>query len=726
MKGAVIVLVIVSFVAAVNSTILKERIYHDINSDNIRSCFRRLNGTNIIGCTSSIKGDTGVLMYLASLEDVNNIKDKTFAPYTLLVNPEIFTGELMSRLADIADGKHIAGIIVPGVTEPGSRWFGLQPPQGYSDDSKCPGEVKDCSDTSPWNPVGSGNMWEHFDFPIFYIRDSETSESLYSCWAEHNNLTAGLAWPLCSVQMGANMHAAVNSETCIRRSNLQNSLEPPHFCDPLSDVSLHYFVTERNATTADGSKRDSGDKSVLVVIARLDSLTMFDQTEVGFDSPSTGLVTLMATAKMVADTMRQKQLDYTAGIENIMFLLLNGESFDLSGSSRLVYDMKEDKFPHDVNITDVFSNGTQSQLDLTNIRAVLELGQLSNVETGTLFLHSVNNPEDIINKINQFASSQYLISQRSTRDTLPPSSSSKFLTERDDLEVVFLSNFDTAYSNKYYHSVYDNPSYHGYNHSRGEEQGLVKHLVQVSVTLAQTVLSLATNTEALAATDQVPGLINDMLECYTVTANCTMFRQASATEEGFPWSGPSVNYPFPQYVGVTQSSHARQTQFLLQLLTGDIVAITQAEEGDEKKKEESQFVRDQEKCLNMNNNQVIYKYVFLVGPGCYDGNTVKCGQCYKTTVDKSSATSPAFIEEVQRSYDWASGLYPTWTESVWKGFSCRSFLQGSPGHDQMVFGVGLVIFFLSFAFVWWADKNSDLIFSSQSGTEYRIDSTLET
>ena len=544
MTGFVIVLVFL--VAAVNSTILKERIYHKIESENIRSCFRRLNGTNTIGCTSSIKGEVGVLMYLDSLEDLNTIKDKRFAPYTLLVNPEIFTGELMSQLRDTDDVKHVAGIIVPGVTEPGSRWHGLQPPQGYSDDSKCPADASDCSDSSPWNSVGSGNMWEHFEFPIFYIRDPETTESLYSCWAEHNNVTAGLAWPLCSVEMGANMHAAVNSETCIRRSNLQNSLEPPHFCDPLSDVSLHYFVTERNATAADGSKRVSGDKSVIMVVARLDSLTMFDQTEVGFDSPSTGLVTLMATAKMVADTMREKGLEYKAGIENIMFLLLNGESFDLSGSSRLVYDMKKDKFPHDVNITDVFSNGTQSQLDLTNIKAVLELGQLSNVETDTVFLHSVNNPEDVISKINQIASSQDLVTKASTRASLPPSSSSKFLTAREDLEVVFLSNFDTEYTNKYYHSVYDTPSYHGYNHSQGSGQDLVKHLAKVSVTLAQTVLSLATNTETLATSDKVPGLINDMLECYTVTANCTMFRQASATEEGFPWSGPAVSYPFPQ------------------------------------------------------------------------------------------------------------------------------------------------------------------------------------
>ena len=88
-----------------------------------------------------------------------------------------------------------------------------------------------------------------------------------------------------------------------------------------------------------------------------------------------------------------------------------------------------------VSITDVFSNGTQSQLDLTNIKAVLELGQLSNLETNTLFLHSVKRPEDVVSKINQFVSGQDLVTKVSTRASLPPSSSSKFLTAREDLEV---------------------------------------------------------------------------------------------------------------------------------------------------------------------------------------------------------------------------------------------------------------------------------------------------
>ena len=42
----------------------------------------------------------------------------------------------------------------------------------------------------------------------------------------------------------------------------------------------------------DGSKTKSSTDNVLVVTARLDGVTMFDQTEVGFDSPASGSQTM--------------------------------------------------------------------------------------------------------------------------------------------------------------------------------------------------------------------------------------------------------------------------------------------------------------------------------------------------------------------------------------------------------------------------------------------------
>jgi len=89
---------------------------------------------------------------------------------------------------------------------------------------------------------------------------------------------------------------------------------------------------------------------------------------------------------------------------------------------------------------------------------------------------------------------------------------------------------------------------------------------------------------------------------------------------------------------------------------------------------------------------------------------VECGSCYRTTVDSTSASSPAFLEGVTEDYDWASGLYPTWTESIWKVINARVFLRGDPSHDHGIFSLGVIILVLSLASVWWLQQKAHIIF----------------
>merc|ERR1711976_973747 len=98
------------------------------------------------------------------------------------------------------------------------------------------------------------------------------------------------------------MYASHSSETCLRRSDLF-SISPVQVCDPLSDDNLHYFVSPRP-----GTGQPESDKSVLVVAAKMDALSIFDQIEVGFDSPSSGIVTLLSVAKTVSDAVKQQKL----------------------------------------------------------------------------------------------------------------------------------------------------------------------------------------------------------------------------------------------------------------------------------------------------------------------------------------------------------------------------------------------------------------------------------
>ena len=139
-------------------------------------------------------------------------------------------------------------------------------------------------------------------------------------------------------------------------------------------------------------------------------------------------------------------------------------------------------------------------------------------------IHTENDPSEVVDQLTKNAAKYNVVTRTSTATSLPPSSVGQFLSEKSDLKAVFLSNFDKEFSNKYYHSLYDNPSYHNYDHDIGEDQDVVQHLSNVAKMTTRTIISVATGSDTdLVSGDNVPGLVNDMLQCSTVTATCDMF-----------------------------------------------------------------------------------------------------------------------------------------------------------------------------------------------------------
>ena len=273
------------------SQILKENIYTNIGA--IRPCFRRLNSTGVIGCTSEKGGNVGVILYLEREEDFDNMIKDEFSPYIVVIDPYIFNGKILHKFQE---SGMVNGVILPTIKD--GKWKDHYPKNGYSDDSKCPDSnlpdnQASCSNESPWNPSGSGTMWENWGFPIFLVENSSFVENIHDCYLTHNTKEPR-SWPLCSLELSSNMYAAGDSQTCLRRSGLF-SISPVTVCDPLSDHNIHYFVKPRPKEAA-----PEDDNSVIIVAAKMDALSMFDQVETGFDSPASGIVTLLSVANMVA------------------------------------------------------------------------------------------------------------------------------------------------------------------------------------------------------------------------------------------------------------------------------------------------------------------------------------------------------------------------------------------------------------------------------------------
>ena len=383
---------------------LKEEIYSDI--ENIRPCFRRMNSTHQIGCSSEAGGNVGVLIYLETEEDLQKLKDNEFAPYVVLIDPYIFNSELLHKLE--ASGL-VAGALLPNINT--GKWADHYPRDGYSDDAR-----------SAWNPRGQGTMWHNWNFPIFYLENTTVAEQVHSCYSNHNH-QAQLAWPLCSLELRSNMYGSGDSVTCLRRSSLF-SISPVRVCDPLSDDNIHYFLSPRDKETPEDKD------SVIVVAAKMDALSLFDQVEVGFDSPATGIVALLSVANAVSKAVKNNPR-YRNGINNVLFLLIHGESFGHIGSTRLVDDMMKSGFPFnnsDPSVVEKTKNGSQPNFSLENIHSLIELDQLGNINNNkAVYVHTNNNPANIVRLMKE-NKGELRVSE--VPNNLPPSSSQSFLTKR--------------------------------------------------------------------------------------------------------------------------------------------------------------------------------------------------------------------------------------------------------------------------------------------------------
>lgn len=123
---------------------------------------------------------------------------------------------------------------------------------------------------------------------------------------------------------------------------------------------------------------------------------------------------------------------------NVVFSLLNGEAFDYIGSSRMVYDLKQNNFNALGGIN----------LNIDDIKSVIEFGQLGR---GEIFLHS-NGEDDIINRLQN---ALHVSNGSVLNGSLPPTSVQSFLEAKPNLTTVVISNHGLQFKNHYYNGILD-------------------------------------------------------------------------------------------------------------------------------------------------------------------------------------------------------------------------------------------------------------------------------
>jgi len=128
---------------------------------------------------------------------------------------------------------------------------------------------------------------------------------------------------------------------------------------------------------------------------------------------------------------------------NVIFSLLNGEAFDYIGSSRMVYDLKQNNFNALGGIN----------LKFDDIQSVIEFGQLGQ---GKIFLHS--NGKDNMTERLEIALDAMVIN-----GSVPPTSVQSFLEAKPNLTTIVISNHGRNFKNRYYNGILDDAESLGFD-----------------------------------------------------------------------------------------------------------------------------------------------------------------------------------------------------------------------------------------------------------------------
>ncbi|CAI9737672.1 nicastrin-like isoform X1 [Octopus vulgaris] len=678
----------------------KDKIYVNIKGQ--KACFRRLNSTHQIGCSSEMKGNVGVVHYVKEKSDSQWIlKDGPHAPYVMLIEAANFN---LQNITELIDSGRVNGILV--IDANGASQL---PPEGFSADKSCPNDgyglywnntmYKNCRSVQ-WNPPGSGMMFQDFSIPIFLLDSPKEVEYIIEkCYERYNNPenNTGLQYPLCAAELKDYMNAAKDSMTCMRRSSHMTSLTTSmmHYCDPLSNNNVIGFVNPKSVDD------QLAEKSVIIAGSRMDYMNMFENVNNSADNPITSIVALLSAAEAIG---RFKE-DFINSQENktILFAFFQGEAFDYIGSSRMVYDMEVGSFPTSFRKTGGLSYSRALQkIGLNHLSHFLEVNQLGyrENEAENVWLHtdpmSYNSNisteiDGLVKKIKKIGEQlNVTVMEPNTSRPLPPSSAQRFLRETA-LPTVMLTNHEKEFTNIYYNSMFDLGELIGVDYIPGgdvENLTLSKQvllLTNISTVLAQTLFELGTGQKG-SHIKANSSIVAELLYCYIRNSSCSIFHSVITSDyvksfEKFP----EMNL----YTGVRGNTSPLTliTEKLLAYFLGDKLNVT-----------------DRKSCTKQSNG--IVKANWMQGRD-------RQGLCVIAPTYLTDAISPAFIID---DYDWLSGKYSTWTESIWDNdaMSVRVFLVPSNKLQAVTLFLGVLILCLSMVIVYFLNNRAEVIFPTTS------------
>jgi nicastrin len=335
-----------------------------ISFDRARYCVRRMNGTHEIGCQSATNGNSGRMHMIDNDQEFSSfLTDKktidSSPSFIIVLNADLFNTNYVDKLMTGLSSK-LNGLLLYIKSN-------ITRPKDFSHDDQCPNNRNtfylNQTQTCNWNPKGTGLFFRSFPFPIMLIDEEDDYKQLVKFYQQFNSSQSS---PACGLELKTFQNGAHTSKTCMRRNDISHSLIDAQetFCDPVGGLNIYSKLPQSLIITPNQRQ----NKSVILILAATDGFQMFLKTKGttgGAQQPAAALITFLALAHIIG----QEQEEFIKQNKEIIFVTLDGDALDYSGSFRFMFDMINGYFPA--------GDKNEERIKIEHIHSVIEFQSLS-------------------------------------------------------------------------------------------------------------------------------------------------------------------------------------------------------------------------------------------------------------------------------------------------------------------------------------------------------------
>nr|CAD1825288.1 unnamed protein product [Ananas comosus var. bracteatus] len=605
-------------------------------------CVRLLNLSGEIGCANP--GNEKIIAPIVRFGNNHDQLDRSSAVFLPLELMQSFFQRVSS---DLEFSKKVAGVLVESSGQQNNS-FGFSPVEKFPQADFAPYK----NHSYEWNPVGSGIMWNRYNFPVFLLSAQSTLilQEIANNDAESNNKypahVAEFDLVMQTTKVGTH-----DSESCLKEQS----------CLPLGGYSVWSSLPPINASLMKPLK------PVVMAIASLDSASFFRDRSLGADSPISGLIALLTAVDALSNVEGLDKLK-----KQLVFAVFTGEAWGYLGSRKFLQELEM---------------GTDSVNGLNNtlVEQVLEVGSVGKglVQGGTTFYAHAGGKSSLTKEIlSALQSASISLGSDNvkvkTADTsnpgIPPSSLMTFLRKSSSTSGVVLEDFDSSFINRFYHSHLDDPS-----NINSSSIAAAAALVARSLYVL-TAGDLPLNLMALNSIKVNVSLVDELIGCLLTCEpglSCGIVRKYISPSNICPshYVGVFLDSPpdtqFPQYADDT-------SRFVWNFLA-DRTSI---------KRDTSSSCAGE--CSN-------------VGEICIGVEIEGKGRCVKSTTRYVPAYSTRLKFEDNwwhvlppNSSDPMGAVDPIWTESFWNTIGLRVYRVQSATYDRIILVGGMSITITSY------------------------------